>query len=378
MYNESMNMKLMVVAAVAACMCAGCGSTKHVGYIGASSGKPDALKIVAVDGDTGAIDVFGTLPLANATYIAVNKARTRLYTSCTDAAFGGTGANGGVAVYSIDPSGGKLTRLDAVGTTRGAPCHLSLSPDETKLVFAEYGKGTAGWIDLRQDGTFVKESRQVVVSADPVGPDKSRQDRPHCHCARVTPDGKYICIVDLGTDRVKIYRAKDGAFVRDLVTTPAGGGPRHIAFHPNGAFAFVLFELQNLVTSYRYADGVFTPVQQLSLLPEGFADFSKAAAIKLSADGRQLFCTNRGHNSIAVFDVDAATGGLARRGIMRLGGDFPWDFEFVPGGTILAVGLMKDKLVRTYRYDASACTLTPIADAKDMGSIFCTTFAPAH
>ncbi len=378
-YNRRMNMKLMAVAAVAACMCAGFGGTKSVGYIGASTGtKPGSLKIVEVDNDTGAIDIVGTLPLANTTYIAVNKARTLLYTSCADAAFGGKGANGGVAVYSIDPSGKKLARLDAVGTTRGAPCHLSLSPDETKLVFAEYSKGTAGWIDLKKDGTFVKDSRQVIVSADPVGPDKSRQEHPHCHCARVTPDGKYVCIVDLGTDRVKIYSAKDGSFVRDLVTTPAGGGPRHITFHPNGKFAFVLFELQNLVTSYRYADGVFTPIQQLSLIPEGFTDFSKAAAVKLSADGRQLFCTNRGHNSIAVFDVEAASGRMTRRGIMSLGGDFPWDFEFMPGGNILAVGLMKDKLVRTYRYDAEKCTLTPIADAKDMGSIFCTTFFPAN
>ena len=182
----------------------------------------------------------------------------------------------------------------------------------------------------------------------------------------MTPDGKYICIVDLGTDRVKIYSAKTGAFVRDLVTTPAGAGPRHIAFHPNGRFAFLLFELENYVTSYSYADGHFTPIQQLKLTPEGFTDFSKAAAIKLSADGSELYCSNRGHES------------LARRGIVKLDGAFPWDFELLPGEKVLAVGFQRDGVLRTYRYDKAACTLTPLADAKDMGSTFCTTFLPCN
>lgn len=370
--------KLTLFAAFAACALTVCGGTKSIGYVGANSGgKPGALKLVSVDNETGAIDLVDTLPVSDTTYLALNRARTRLYMSCSDASFGGKGANGGVAVYSLDATGTKLVRLDALGTRRGSPCHISLSSDERRLVFAEYGRGTAGWVTLKDDGTFDRDTLGVVVSSDPVGPDRSRQDRPHCHCARVTPDGKYTCVVDLGTDRVKIY-SEDGTFVRDLVTTPAGGGPRHLVFHPNGKFAFLLFELKNLVTSYRYEDGVFTPIQQLSLIPGDFKDFSKAAAIKLSADGQRLFCTNRGHNSIAVFDVDPSTGKLSRRGIAELGGDFPWDFEFMPGGKILAVGLMKDKMVRTYRYDDRTCEMAPVADIKDMGSIFCTTFAPAN
>lgn len=377
-YNAAMNIKLTLGAAVAACLFAACGGTKSIGYVGASSGgKPGALHIVEVDNETGEVAVKGTLPASDTTYIAVNKAKTRLYTSCSSAEFGGTGANGGVAVYELDAAGLPGKRLDAVATTRGAPCHLSISPDETRLVFAEYGKGTAGWISLKPDGTFAKESLGVVESTDAVGPNVKRQERPHCHCAKTTPDGKYVCVVDLGTDRVKIY-SKDGTFVRDLITTPAGGGPRHITFHPNGKFAFLLFELENLVASYRYEDGVFTPVMQMSLMPDDYTDFSKAAAIKLSADATELYCTNRGHESIAVFAVDGSNGFLRRRGVMKIEASFPWDFEFMPGGKILAVGLMKDKSLRTYRYDKAACTLTPIAVAKDMGPVFCSTFFPAN
>ena len=368
--------KQALVAALVAGAFAGCVGVKQIGYIGASSGvKPNALKIVEVDADTGEIAVLGSLPVANATYIAVNRARTRLYTSLADPK-GEKGQNGGVAVYALDPSGRAPAHLETLMTGHPAPCHLSLSPDERKLVFAEYGRGTAGWVDLKADGTFAKETLQGIVSEDPTGPNKPRQDRPHCHCARVTPDGKYICIVDLGTDRVKLYCAATGKFVRDVITTPAGAGPRHIAFHPNGRFAFLLFELENYVTSYRYADGHFTPIQQLKLTPEDFTEFSKAAAIKLSADGSELYCSNRGHESIAVFSVDAASGTLKRRGIIKLDGAFPWDFEVLPGGKVFAVGFQKDGVLRTYRYDAKACTLTPLAAAKDLGSIFCTTFLP--
>ena len=373
------NAALAAAAAVAAVALAACGGAKQIGYIGASSGvKPNALKIVEVDADTGEIAVIGSLPVANATYIAVNRARTRLYTSLVDRSAPQKSPNGGVAVYALDPSGCAPVLLEKLATGHPAPCHLSLSPDEKKLVFAEYGRGTAGWVDLKADGTFKKETLAGIVSEDPTGPNKPRQDRPHCHCARVTPDGKYICVVDLGTDRVKLYSAATGAFVRDVITTPAGAGPRHIAFHPNGKFAFVIFELENYVTSYRYEDGNFIPVTQKKLTPEGFTAFSKAAAIKLSADASELYCSNRGHESIAVFSVDAVTGDLVRRGIVKLDGAFPWDFEVLPGGKVFAVGFQKDGVVRTYRYDAATCTLSPVADLKGMGSVFCTCFAPAN
>ena len=368
--------KITVAAVLAAGALAAFGGAKHVGYIGAGRGaKADALKIVEVDADTGEIAARGALPLASAAYIAVNRERTRLYTAFSDPA-GEKGRNGGVAVYALDPAGGAPARLDAISTGRPAPCHISLSPDERRIVFAEYGRGTAGWVDLKADGTFAKETLKGMVSEDPTGPNKPRQDRPHCHCARVTPDGKYVCIVDLGTDRVKIYSAADGSFVRDLITTPAGAGPRHIVFHPNGRLAFIIFELENYVTSYRYEDGRFTPLQQLKLTPDGFDGYSKASAIKLSADGKELYCSNRGHESIAVFSVDAVTGAISRRGVVKLDGAFPWDFEVLPGG-IFAVGFEKDGVVRTYRYDAGACTLSPISEVKGMGNMFCTCFLSA-
>ena len=177
----------------------------------------------------------------------------------------------------------------------------------------------------------------------------------------MTPDGKYICIVDLGTDRVKLYSTATGAFVRDVITTPAGAGPRHIVFHPNGRFAFLLFELENYVTSYRYEDGNFTPIQQHTLTPEGFTDFSKAAAIKLSADGSELYCSNRGHDSITAFNVDAETGRLEWLANTKLDGQYPRDFQFMPGGKFILAGLKESWRLASYAYDARTGRLEEVA-----------------
>ena len=184
----------------------------------------------------------------------------------------------------------------------------------------------------------------------------------------MTPDGKYVCYVDLGLDAVKVFDfANRRTRFRELPeksfrTFPAGAGPRHILFHPNGRFAFIVFELGNLVASYRYDDGVFSPVSTQPLIPAEFSDFSKAAAIKISADGRRVFCSNRGHDSISAFDLDPETGVLEPRAVMPLGGSFPRDFEFMPGEKFLLAGLKMDGVLRVYAYDREACALKPVQD----------------
>ncbi len=327
---------------------------KRIVYIGSNTdAKREGVRILAVDEATGAIEMRRVLTVENAIYMAISADGARLYLSKT----GPTG----LAAYRVKGDG--LEPFDFVPTSETVPCHVSLSPDGRTLAFAEYSHGTAGLVNLNADGSFDKASLKQVTLVDPVGPNQPRQDRPHAHCALFTPDSKYLCVVDLGTDRVNVYdREMRPLADRSFVTKPAGAGPRHIVFHPNGKFAFVIFELLNLVTSYRFADGRFEAVQQLPLLPEGYADFSKAAAIKFSPDGRQLFCSNRGHDSLAVFDVDAGTGYLTPRGIVKLGGAYPRDFGFLPDGKTLVACLKMSGIVRTYRYDAAACSLVPLAE----------------
>ncbi len=339
---------------------------KYIAYIGHQTDeKNEGIRILEADADTGKFRQLRMLHVPNAIYMAINRAKTRLYTSFSDPAFGPKGKSGGLAAYAI--KGDDLMKINAIGTGATTPCHVSLSPDEKSLVYAEYGGATAGYVDLLDDGSLKGEVVQTAIT-DSAGPNKPRQDKPHAHCAIVSPDSKNLCVVDLGVDQVKVYDWQNRAeglkelSERTLHTKPEGAGPRHIIFHPNGRLAFVIFELGNCVTSYRYDGESFKPVQQLSLLPAGFKDFSKAAAIKLSEDGTQLFCSNRGHDSIAVFAVDPDSGALTILNIMKLGGAFPRDFAFMPGGKFLLAGLKMSGILRSYAYDASKCTLEPVMD----------------
>ena len=262
---------------------------KYIAYVGhQTDDKNEGIRIMEADAETGRFRQRRLLHVPNAIYMAINRAKTRLYTSFSDPAFGPRGKSGGLAAYAI--KGDDLVKINALGTGASTPCHVSLAPDEKALVYAEYGGATAGFVELADDGALKGPAVQTCIT-DPAGPNKPRQDKPHAHCAIVSPDSKNLCVVDLGVDQVKVYDWADRANglkeipSRTIHTTPAGAGPRHILFHPNGKLAFVIFELENYVTSYRYDGESFRPVQQLPLLPAGFTDFSKAAAIKLSEDG---------------------------------------------------------------------------------------------
>jgi len=344
---------------------------KYIAYVGHQTDeKEEGIRILEADADTGRFRQLRLIHLQNPIYMALNRAKTRLYTSFSDPTYGPRGKTGGLAAYAV--KGDDLVKINALGTGATTPCHVSLAPDEKALVYAEYSGATAGFVEIGEDGALKGSVVQTAIT-DPTGPNKPRQDKPHAHCAVVSPDGKNLCVVDLGVDQVKVYDWQNRAGglkelpSRTIHTTPAGAGPRHIIFHPNGKLAFVIFELENYVTSYKYDGESFRPVHQLSLLPAGFTEFSKAAAIKISEDGTQLFCSNRGHDSIAVFAVDSDTGALALLNIIKLGGAFPRDFEFMPGGKFLLAGLKMSGILRSYAYDASKCTLEPVME---MGGLF--------
>ena len=339
---------------------------KYIAYVGHTTDERElGIQILEADADSGSIRELEVVKIANATYMDLSRDGRRLYTTCSSAAFGGKGHNGGLAAFHV--KGASLEKFDEKPTGFTAPCHLSLSPDEKSLVFAEYSNARVGFQELDGKGGLSSVCVQMQLFGE-CGPSKPRQNKPHAHCARVTPDGRYVCYVDLGLDAVKVFDfANRRTNFRELPeksfrTLPAGAGPRHIVFHPNGKIALVVFELGNLVASYRYADGVFSPVATLPLLPSGFSDFSKAAAIKISADGRRVFCSNRGHDSISAFDLDPDTGALAPKAVMPLGGSFPRDFEFMPGEKFLLAWLKMDGVLRVYAYDRAACSIKPVQD----------------
>ena len=345
---------------------------KYTTYVGSytSDEHPEGIHVLESDAETGAfrvVNVIDTVP--QPIYMALNRDGTMLYSVTGRSAFGPNGRNGGLAAFRLNATGEKLELVNEIATGWTVPCYVALDPSEKALVYAEYSCGTAGYADLRADGSIdptfagapneVKSLCQVKHVGD--GPNKPRQDSAHAHCSIVTPDGKFQMVVDLTLDKIVAYDFANRAQGLKVVPSATidtgkvapGAGPRHIVFHPNGKLAFVIFELNSLVASYRYTGEGFEFIQIENLLAKGFTDFSKAAAIKLSADGSQVFCSNRGHDSITVFNVDEATGKMEFLNNAKLHGQFPRDFEFFPGGKFCMVGLKESWRLASYAYDAA-------------------------
>lgn len=336
---------------------------KFVTYIGCySDEKMEAIHIIAADSESGSITPLNVVKeFDGATYLCLNRDHTRLYAGLGVSSLGTRSKNGAVAAFAIEGTTLKLLNYKAVGVT--PPCYVALDPQERTVVFAEYTNAVSGVFELSADGQLA-DSPPVTVQHFGKGPDTKRQERAHAHCAEVSPDGRYLCIVDLGIDQVKIYDYPNrGAGLKELPTmrinSAGGAGPRHLIFHPNGKTAYLLHELNNTISSFRYTGESFILVQTVPMLPLGLKDSSKASAIKFSPDGMRLFGSNRGHESIVTYDIDPDSGKMSMLAINPLAGKFPRDFEFMPGGKFMLVGHETSNQIMTYAYDQATGTITP-------------------
>lgn len=339
----------------------------HIAYIGHYTDESRiGIRVVEIGTKSGAAKTLQTVGIGNAIWMAPGAGWKTMYVTCDE----------GVVACRIKPDGTleEFSRLALEGLT--APCHASVSPDGTRLAWAEYRNAAIGLVALASDGSFVADSLKTVRH-EGRGFSSPRQDSAHAHCVAFSPDGKYLFAVDLGLDEVRAYDSVSLAELpeKKLRVAP-GSGPRHLVFHPSGKAAALGFELGNRVALYRYADGEFVETANLPTIPEGFSGFSKNAAVKFSGDGSELYVSNRGNDSLAVFAADAAAGTLALRGILPLGGAFPRDFAFSPGGGMLTACLKKSGTVRMFAYDRGACRISPLAEMAGIGSPLFVLYAP--
>lgn len=255
-------------------------------------------------------------------------------------------ARGGLVAFRRSANGLAMTDQLDLGAKR--MCHVSVLADGKTVCWADYLAGEAGEIRLI-DGRFDCSSL-VRHRHEGAGPNLPRQASAHCHQALPLPGGRGYCVVDLGLDRLSVYPSG-----RHFQTVPAGAGPRHLVFHPNGRFAFLASELGNLVSCYRIdAYGEFEFVSSVSALSDGWKGESAVAAIRTSKDGSRVFVSNRGHDSIAVFDFIASEGRLVPRMFSLLPGSWPRDFAFLQGDGMALVALERSGCVISCRYEAES------------------------
>ncbi len=305
----------------------------------------NGLQVVRLDEETLQMSVEREYPVSNALYQTLSPDAKILY-SCTGE---------GLAAFAVGEEA-ELTKTCAL-ELGDCVCHVAAMPDSRHVVFADYLGGFAGSVETAGGGM----GKAVVHRHEGSGPNLPRQSSAHCHQALPLPDGAGYAVCDLGMDRIFEYPS-----ARAFETTPRGAGPRHLVFHPNGKLAFLVSELGNLATSLSWdrASGFKT----LHSLPtvEDAARQSIAAAIRFTPDFSRIVVSNRGENSLAVFDFDAETGRLEFKARTMLAGDWPRDFIFV-SPTLALVAMERSGELHAMRYDVASGTFSRLST---LGGLF--------
>lgn len=334
--------------------------------------RGEGLTIYSFDPATGeAMRICGTNSVDNPTFLSVDAASGVIYANSE--VFGWH--EGTISAYHFDPVAGALNYLNKQPARGSITAYNMVTPDRRFLLAANYAMGSGGpdqslvALPIATDGSLGPVAGEIRHDGV-LGPDTDRQERPHPHCILAAPGGLYLS-ADLGLDQVIAYRLTgDGAFQPvGAVSLPAGAGPRHIAIHSSNRFAFVSNELNSTVSLLGIEGDSLALRQTLSSVPAGVA--SHGADIHLSPDGRFLYAANRGHDSIASFAVDQATGEMRALGWTASGGETPRNFALTPDGDWLLVANQNGDCITLFHRDAGTGALTDIGKAIEIGTPVC-------
>lgn len=247
---------------------------------------------------------------------------------------------GSVIAYQIDPETGALSQLNRQSSMGAGPAHVSVDPHGRFLYVSNYSAGNLASYPLSKDGRIGEAADVVHHEGSSIN--ERRQQAPYVHAANPSADGRFLYVSDLGTDKIMIYAVDEETGELSPAETPwaevnPGSGPRHFTFHPSQAYAYSVDELSSTVTAFRVDSetGVLDNIQRIGMLPESFEEDSWAADIHISPNGRFLYATNRGHDSLAIYSVDPDTGLLELIGHEPTRGGHPRNFAIDQYGEFL-------------------------------------------
>lgn len=289
---------------------------------------------------------------------------------------------GSVSAFSIDAKTGMLMALNQVSTRGTIPAHLVVDKTGKWLVLANYGSGSVAVFPVHEDGSLGAASAFVQHTGASIGP---RQRGPHAHAVVLSADNRFVFVPDLGLDEILSYRldAADGTLTPNtppFTKVTQGSGPRHLAFHPNGRYAYAVSEMGSLVAVFAYdrSRGTLTSLQTISTLPKGFTGTNNAAEVEVHPNGRFLYASNRGDNTIAVFAIDPHSGTLTLVEHVPTQGKTPRNFAIDPTGAyLLAANQDTDNLV-AFSIDPKTGRLTPTGQDLKTPSPVCIIFLPVQ
>jgi len=324
-------------------------SDTHYMLVGTyTSGTSKGIYVFRFDEETGAAEYVSEIQAVNPTYLAVSTDERFVYS------VGESGRDAVAYAFSFDKKTGKLNLLNTQPINSSGPCYISADRAGRFVVTANYSGGTVSVFPLSADGSLQPVAK--VFGFEGTGPDANRQEKPHLHCVVFSPDRQYLFAPDLGSDQLHKFTTGNTAPFLTIGNPEAykvepGSGPRHLTFHPNGRFAYLINELSGMVTVFRYTDGRLEPLQYIaSDRSEGVGN-KGSADIHVSPDGKFLYASNRANtNNIAIFSIDDADGKLTLAGFQPTG-QHPRNFVITPNGKFLLAASRDSNLIQVFEID---------------------------
>lgn len=314
----------------------------------------------------------------NAGFVVISPDRRFLY-AIGDTFVPDTQAHGVVAAFAIDAQSGDLTLLNQQPTPNGVSCHVNVDASNRLLVSVSYRRGSFATYPLATDGTIGSFREHVEHQGHGVNP--TRQEGPHAHQAIFSPDNRFLLVNDLGIDKVGSYGIDPSK--GQLVTAHPlwtkvhdGAGPRHLDFHPNGRFVYLINELDGTITGFAYEarQGTLTAFQVISTLPDGYTGLKWCADIHVHPNGRFLYGSNRGHDSIAIFTIDESNGQLTAIGCPSSLGNTPRNFAIDPTGRYLLAANQDSNSIVSFAIDQTQGTLSATGHSLALSKPICIKF----
>jgi len=360
--------------------------SQYLAYVGTYTTKTNSkgIYVFRFDAAVGQAKAIGlAAESADPSFLAVHPDGQHLYAVNELSEFGGQ-KSGAVSAFAIDRHTGSLTLLNQVATRGAGPCYISLDQTGKFVLVANYDGGSIATLPIRNDGGLGPTSGFIQHHGSSVN--KERQEGPHAHWIGASPDNRFVLTADLGLDEILIYRFDANKGTLSPNTPPyrkvtPGSGPRHLAFHPNGQFGYVLSEMVATVSAFVYANkpGVLGFLQTVPTLPEDYSGPIEAAEIVVHPSGKFLYASNRaGIDTITAFSIEPARGTLKLAGKTSTQGKTPRHFAIDPTGAFLLAANEESNNIVVFKINPATGNLTPTGQVVEAPSPVCITFVAAE
>lgn len=351
-------------------------------YIGTYTGpKSKGIYVAEFDPTTGSLSTPKlAVETKSPSFLAVHPSKKFLY-AVGEAGLAKGKKGGGVSAFAIDAKTGMLTFLNSQASGGNGPCHISLDKTGKCALVANYSSGSVASLPIQEDGKL-KEAA-TIINHKGVAADLKRQQGPHGHSINPDPTNRFALAADLGLDRVYVYRLDAEKGTLEPHEPPYASlkpvdGPRHLAFHPSGKWVYVINEIRCTVTAFAYDPvlGTLTEFQSLSTIPGEIGENFSTAEIVAHPNGKFVYGSNRGHDSIAGYSVDQETGRLTSLGQTPALCKMPRNFVIDPSGKFLLTEGHLSNDVHIFRIDTESGKLTATGTKIEVGSPVCIRFVP--